>query len=105
VHPPEPLNVNEMERLRVWERRTFLFYALAIPALAIGGAAAFYWSDVVWARRLFLVLVLALVAVATVLQMLERCPRCGARLRTTLFLRLRQRCHFCGVPFAPSDPV
>ena len=102
---PEPLTADEIERLRVWENRMVRFHTLAIPALVLCAAAALYWIEVAWVRRVFLVVVLALVAAATVLQMRERCPRCNARLRTTLLLRLRQRCHYCGVAFPPREPV
>ena len=102
---PEPLNADEIERLRVWERRMYRFHTLSIPALVLCAAAALYWIEVAWARRLFLAIVLVLVAAATVLQMRERCPRCNARLRTTLMLRLPQRCHYCGVAFPPREAV
>jgi hypothetical protein len=105
VPTPEPLNAREIDRLRAWEHRMHRFHMLAIPALVLCATAALYWSEVVWARRLFLVVVLALVAAATVLQMRERCPRCSARLRTTALVRLRQRCHYCGVAFPPREPM
>ena len=46
-----------------------------------------------------LAFVLVLVAVATMLQLRERCPRCGARLRTKSLLRLPRGCRICGVAF------
>ena len=81
------------------------FHRVAIPLLALCGGAVFYWADVVWARRLLLLLVVMLVAAATILQLMERCPRCRARLRTSLLLRLPQRCHFCGVSFPSRGPA
>lgn len=105
VELPEPLNAGETERLRAWERRMLRFHTAALPALLLFGGAALYWSDVAWARRSLLIVVLIVVAGATVLQLRERCPRCRARLRTTLLLRLPQRCHYCGVAFPQHEPV
>ena len=95
---PEPLTPPELQRLAVWERSIKRFHAAAIPVLLACAAAVLFWSDVAWLRRSLLVLVLVLVVIATLLQLRERCPRCNARLRTTMLLRLRQRCHYCGVP-------
>ena len=36
---------------------------------------------------------------ATMLQLREKCPRCGSRLRTKSLLRLPDRCNMCGIPF------
>lgn len=95
----EALTAEELRRLRQWERNMVRFHAVAIPLLILSAAAVFFWSDVVWLRRLLLALVLALVAGATFLQLRERCPRCRARLRTKSFLALPARCNMCGVPF------
>ena len=95
---PEPLTPHELQRLALWERSIKRFHAAAIPVLLACAAAVLFWSDVAWLRRSLLILVLILVVIATLLQLRERCPRCNARLRTTMLLRLRQRCHYCGVP-------
>ena len=95
---PEPLTPPELQRLGLWERSIKRFHAAAIPVLLACAATVLFWSDVAWLRRSLLVLVLILVVIATLLQLRERCPRCNARLRTTMLLRLRQRCHYCGVP-------
>jgi hypothetical protein len=98
VHRPEPLNPHELQRLGLWERNIKRFHAAAIPVLLASAMAVLFWSDVAWLRRSLLVVVLALLVIATLLQLRERCPRCNARLRTTMLLRLRERCHYCGVP-------
>jgi hypothetical protein len=97
VHRPEPLAANELQRLALWERTIQRFYAVAIPLLLVCATAVLFWSDFAWLRRSLLVVVIALLAIATLLQLRERCPRCHARLRTTMLLRLRERCHYCGV--------
>lgn len=97
---PEPLNRDELQRLWTWERHMTRFHAVAMTLLVLCAAAAYLWSDVVWVRRSLLGLVLLLVAAAAALQIREKCPRCGARLRTTSLLRLPARCNGCGIPFA-----
>ena len=75
------------------------FHAVAMSLLVLCAAAAYFWSDVAWVRRSLLGVVLILVAAATVLQLREKCPRCGARLRTKSLLRLPAKCSMCGVAF------
>jgi hypothetical protein len=99
VQAPEPLTRVELERLWRWERKMIRFHVAAFAVLALCALAAFFLSDIAWVRRSVLILVIGLVAAATVLQLSERCPRCGSRLRTKTLLRLPARCHFCGVAF------
>ena len=75
----EPLSRDELQRLWRWERHMTRFHAAAMTLLALCAAAAFVWSDIVWVRRLLLAIVLLLVAAATMLQLREKCPRCGSR--------------------------
>ena len=95
----EPLNRDELQRLWRWERHMTRFHAAAMTLLALCAAAAFVWSDIAWVRRLLLAIVVLLVAAATMLQLREKCPRCGSRLRTKSLLRLPDRCNMCGIPF------
>ena len=82
MHTREPLTREELKRLWRWEQHMFRFHAVALTILAVCAAAAFFYSDIAWVRRLLLVLVALLIVAATILQMREKCPRCGARLRT-----------------------
>ena len=95
----EPLSRDELQRLWRWERHMTRFHAVAMTLFVLCAAAAFLWSDVVWVRRVLLATVLLLVVAATMLQLRERCPRCGSRLRTKSLLRLPARCSMCGVAF------
>ena len=95
----EPLSRDELQRLWRWERHMTRFHAVAMTLFVLCAAAAFVWSDIAWVRRSLLALVLLLVAAATVLQLREKCPRCGSRLRTKSLLRLPDRCNMCGIPF------
>ena len=95
----EPLSRDELERLWRWERHMTRFHAVAMSLLVLCAAATFLWSDIAWVRRVLLAIVLLLVAAATMLQLREKCPRCGSRLRTKSLLRLPPRCSICGVPF------
>jgi hypothetical protein len=99
VRIPEPLSRDELQRLWRWERHMTRFHAAAMTLLALCAAAAFVWSDIAWVRRSLLAIVVLLVAAATMLQLREKCPRCGTRLRTKSLLRLPERCNMCGVPF------
>ena len=100
MRAPEPLTPDELQRLWRWERHMTRFHAVAMTALVLCAGAAFLWSDIAWVRRSLLALVLLLVAAATVLQVREKCPRCGSRLRTKSLLRLPAKCGVCGIAFA-----
>ena len=95
----KPLSRDELERLWRWERHMTRFHAVAMTLLLVCAAATFLWSDIAWVRRSLLAIVVLLVAAATMLQLREKCPRCGTRLRTKSLLRLPERCNMCGVPF------
>jgi Kef-type K+ transport system membrane component KefB len=96
---PEPLTPVELERLRRRERQTAAFHAAAVGVLLLIGLGAYRYGDVAWFRGLFLALVAALAAAAALVQVRERCPRCGARLRSKLLLALPEKCTGCGVSF------
>lgn len=96
---PEPLRRDELQRLWLWERQMTRFHAVAMTLLVLFAAAAYFWSDITWVRRSLLVLVVLLVGAATVLQVREKCPRCGSRLRTKSLLRLPANCSICGIAF------
>lgn len=95
----EPLSRDELERLWRWERHMTRFHAVAMTLLLVCAAATFQWSDIAWVRRMLLAIVLLLVGAATMLQLREKCPRCGARLRTKSLLRLPERCSICKIAF------
>jgi hypothetical protein len=99
VRQKEPLTPEELDRLRRRERQMTGFHAAALGVLLLTGLAAYRYGDLAWFRGLFLALIAALAAVAAVLQLRERCPRCGARLRSKLLLALPERCRVCGVSF------
>lgn len=100
-----PLTRPELERLWRWEHRIVRFYVVAIPLLIVALAAALAYSEVVWLRRSLLGLVVGLVAVASLVQFSERCPRCRAKLRPKSMLRLPARCLVCGITFErPPEP-
>jgi hypothetical protein len=105
VQIPKPLTQEELRRLWRWEQHMVRFHVMAIAILVPCAVAAYFYSDVSWLRRSVLVLVVALVAAATIVQVREKCPRCGARLRTKTMMRLPARCQFCGVAFdrPPED--
>jgi hypothetical protein len=97
---PDPLTQNEQERLWLWEKRSVRFHAVAIPLLFAACLVVFFFNETVWLRRSMLVVALVLVVAATMLQLSEKCPRCRAKLRLKSLMRLPDRCHYCGVPFA-----
>jgi hypothetical protein len=103
---PPPLTRAEMERLWRWERGMRRFYIAAMVILAVAGMLAVTYSDEVYLRRGVLALVAALVIAASILQLRERCPRCGARLSFKSSLTLPARCGKCGAVFerAPANP-
>ena len=101
---PKPLTHGELERLWRWERHMLRFHAVAMTVLALCAAATYFYSDIAWLRRSMLALVLLLVVAATILQVREKCPRCGARLRTKSLLRLPDKCGVCGIPFERPPP-
>jgi hypothetical protein len=104
VFSREPLTPNELERLWRWERHMLRFHAVAMSLLVLSAAAAYFYADIAWVRRSLLVLVVLLVVAATILQVREKCPRCGARLRTKSLLRLPDKCGVCATPF-PRPPT
>jgi hypothetical protein len=104
LRDPEPLTPEELGRLWRWERQMARFHATAIAALVLAAAAAILYSDVAWFRRTLLAAIAVLVLAATVLQLRERCPRCGARLRVKSLLRLPDKCGVCRVAF-PRPPA
>jgi len=97
VSPPKPLTPEELERLQRRERRLSLVHAAALAALLAAGLAAYRYGDSAWFRGLFVAVVGVLVAAAGVSQLLERCPRCGARLHRKLLVAPPEACAACGV--------
>ncbi len=104
MQAPEPLTRAELERLWRWERQMTRFHVVAFSLLGLCALLVFVYGDIAWVRRSVLGLVVVLVAAATLLQLSEKCPRCGSRLRTKTLLRLPARCHFCGVAFERPPP-
>ncbi len=78
---------------------------MALGALVLAVLAAYRYGDSAWFRALFVGVVGALVAVAAVGQLMERCPRCGARLRRKLLVAPPEACTACGVSLRspPAD--
>ena len=93
----EPLTREELERLWRRERQMTWFHSAAMVVLLLIGVAAYRYGDLAWFRGLFVGVVGVLVVAAGVLQLRERCPRCGARLRTKVLVLLPDKCGACGV--------
>ena len=100
----EPLTREELKRLQRRERRLTFVHAAAMGILMLAGVAAYRYGDTAWFRNLFLWVFGALVVAGAIVQMMERCPRCGARLRRKLLVALPERCTACGVAL-PRLPV
>ena len=79
----------------------FIFYGIAIALLAAAGAAMFGFGELAWVRRAALGLLVLILALATIVQFGERCPRCGLRLGSHGRLFLPEQCRGCGVVFQP----
>jgi hypothetical protein len=99
-----PLTGQELERLWRWERHMTWFYGAAMVGLFLASMAVYRYGDLVWVRRPLLAGVLTLVIAAAVLQFRERCPRCGARLRSRLLAMLPSKCARCSVAFPRPEP-
>jgi peptidoglycan/LPS O-acetylase OafA/YrhL len=106
VRQQEPLTSEELERLERRERQLTLVHAAGLGVLLLAGLAASRYGDVAWLRGLFLAALGALAVAAAVVQLRERCPRCGARLRRKLLVALPGNCAACGVALTrpPPDP-
>ena len=76
------------------------FHAVAMTLLVLCAAAALTSaSDVAWVRRSLLASCCCSWWPLRCCSCSEKCPRCGARLRTKSLLRLPARCRMCGVAF------
>lgn len=96
---PAPLTPDETRRLWAWERKMVRLAAMTIMVLAAAlGAAHLYGDDPIIRSIVLGVGIVCLLAVV-VLQLRERCPRCGSRLAGNLALVLPARCSRCGVGF------
>jgi len=99
VRQQEPLTREELERLWRRERQMTWFHAAAMGVFLLAAVAAFHYGDFAWFRHVLLGLIVILVLAATILQLRERCPRCGTRLRTKILMQLPDKCGACGVAF------
>lgn len=97
----EPLTREELRRLARRERALTSMHVAAMGILLLAGVAAHRYGDMPWFRGLFLSAIAALVVAAAILQMMQRCPRCGARLRRKLLVALPEKCAACGVALTP----
>lgn len=104
MHQQEPLTREELKRLWRRERALTSMHVAAMGILLLAGVAASRYSDAAWFRGLFLAVIGALVVAATILQMMQRCPRCGARLRRKLLVALPETCATCRVAL-PRPPA
>lgn len=102
---PAPLTPEETRRLWRWERAMVRVAAMAIMVVAAAlGAAHLYGDDPLTRSVVLGVGILFLVGVV-VMQLRERCPRCGARLAGNLSFVLPEKCSRCGVAFPrPMNP-
>jgi hypothetical protein len=101
---PEPLTHDQMERLWRWERQLTWLHAAAMGGFLLAGVAANRFGDLAWLNQPLLAGAIALLLVAGVLQLRERCPRCGTRLRSKILRLLPDKCFACGVAF-PRRPA
>ncbi len=93
---PEPLTRAESERLWRYERALVRAGAMAVLLLAVGLGAAYAFGEAAWVRLAVIAGAAALILGALMLQMGERCPRCGTRVAS---LTPPERCRNCGVAF------
>ncbi len=101
VRQEEPLTPEELERLQRRERQVALVHAAALGAVLLAILAAYRFGDSAWFRGLFVAVVVVSAAAAAVVQLLERCPRCGARLHRKLLVAAPEACAACGVHLRP----
>lgn len=102
---PPPLTADETRRLWRWERAQVRLAAMAIMVLAAALGAAHVYGDDPLIRRGALGLGILFLVGVVVMQLRERCPRCGARLAHTVALTLPPACPRCGVAFPrPMNP-
>ncbi|MGE0854455.1 MAG: hypothetical protein AB7E80_16320 [Hyphomicrobiaceae bacterium] len=94
---PAPLTEQETRDLWRSERLTMRLGAFAATVLAAGLALPHLMAGAEGARYALMLLALAIIAVATVMQLRIRCPKCSARLGTQSALLLPERCAGCGV--------
>jgi hypothetical protein len=94
---PQPLTPAEWEHFERRERRAALVHGAALAAFLLAALAAYRWGDSGLVRGLFIGVVCALVAAGAVVQLLQRCPRCGALLRRKLLVAPPDACAGCGV--------
>jgi hypothetical protein len=101
VRQQESLTGAERERLGRQERRVVLVHSVALGVVVLVGLAAYrYGGELSWLRGLFLAALGLMAAAAAIVQLMERCPRCGARLQRKLLVAPPDRCAACGVPLA-----
>jgi hypothetical protein len=96
-----PLTPGEVERLERRERWVTGVHSAAMGAFLLAALGAYRYGDAAWFRGLVLWVIGGLVVAAGVVQLLERCPRCGARLHRKLLVVPPEACGACGVPLRP----
>jgi hypothetical protein len=104
VRQEEPLTREELARLARRERQLTVVHAVALGTLLVAALAAFRYGETAWFQGLFLGIIGVLVAAAAVAQMMERCPRCGARLHRKLLVAPPEACAACGVLLRRPPP-
>jgi hypothetical protein len=102
---PVPLTPSELARIWRWQGRMFAFYGIAIALLALAGVPMLTLGTLAWVRRAAVALLLGLLVAATMVQLRERCPRCGLRLGSHGRVFLPEQCRGCGVVFERPPPV
>jgi ribosomal protein L37E len=97
----EPLTPAELDRLQRRERWVTGVHGVALGAFLIAALGAWRYGDASWFRGLVLWVLGTLVVAAGIVQLMERCPRCGARLNRKLLVVAPEACAACGVPLRP----
>ena len=100
----EPLTPEELEQLRRRGGQMAWFHAAAMATLMIGAVGISRYGDLAWFRHALVAAVAVLVLAGAVLQLRQRCPRCGARLASRLLMLPPEQCGTCGVALTRPPP-
>ena len=87
----------EREQLRSWQRRLVIAFVVTIAGLLIVFAADIVFGFSPRGALLAFSALLVLALAAMVIQISQKCPRCGYRLGRQTRLLLPDRCKKCGV--------
>lgn len=101
--PPKPLDETELVRVLAWQRRMYVFYGVAMAAIAGGFYTVLRFQETAWIRPALALMLVALMAAGAYVQFRERCPRCQSLLGRQSRFVLAAKCKSCGVGFPRRD--